>query len=207
MQYSLEIIMGSLIALSIFSLTLILERFWSIVYRVKEPDAKVKDQLLEYLSQKKYGDAASLCRLQSHPAFHVVLTLVEHIYDSNRTKDFQDIATQAILEETRNLEKYVSPLGTVSTVAPSLGLLGTVTGMIKSFSAFEQGASRSTELFGGIDEALITTAVGLVIAIPALVMYNYFVRRVATVVDEINLLVDIALKILDKNNVSKVARR
>ncbi len=210
MQYSLEIVMGGLIVLSILSLTLILERLWSITYQIRSLDQSVKDQLLEYLIQKKYDDAASLCRLQSHPAFKVVSAMIEHILNSKQNKavkDIKDIATESLLKETRFLEKFIPPLGTISTVAPSLGLLGTVTGMIKSFSAFEQGVSRSTELFGGIDEALVTTAVGLVIAIPALVMYNYFVRRVGRVVDETNILINIVIKLFYKDSAVKIAKK
>ena len=210
MQYSLEIVMGGLIALSVISLTLILERLWSITYQIRSLDQSVKDQLLEYLMQKKYDDAASLCRLHSHSAFKVVSEMIEHILDSKKNKtakDLKDIATESLLKETRFLEKFIPPLGTISTVAPSLGLLGTVTGMIKSFSAFGQGVSRSAELFGGIDEALVTTAVGLVIAIPALVMYNYFVRRVGSVVNETNILIDIVIKLFYKDSAVKIAKK
>ena len=210
MQYSLEIITGSLIILSVLSLTLILERLWSIVYKIKTLDRAVEEQLLEYLFHKEYDDAASLCRLQTHPAFQVVLKLLEHLlsHKTKTGKDLKDVANEAILEQTHLLEKFVPPLGTISTVAPSLGLLGTVTGMIKSFSAFEQGASRSAELFGGIDEALITTAIGLVIAIPALVMYNYFVRRIANVINETNILSEIVLKNFQKiPENKKIARK
>ena len=211
MQYSLEIITGSLIVLSVLSLTLILERLWSIVHRIKTLDRAVEEQLLDYLFHKKYDDAASLCRLQTHPAFQVVLKLIEHLLSYKKktkaSKDLRDVANEAILEQTHLLEKFVPPLGTISTVAPSLGLLGTVTGMIKSFSAFEQGASRSAELFGGIDEALITTAIGLVIAIPALVMYNYFVRRIANIINETNILSEIVLKNFQKIPESKKIAR
>ncbi len=209
MQYSLEIITGSLVFLSVFSLTLIFERSWSIVHRIKRIDRSVEGKLLDYLLQKEHSDAASLCRLQTHPAFHVALELIEYVLNYKRTKeskDLRDVANEAILEQTRRLERFVPPLGTISTVAPSLGLLGTVTGMIKSFSAFEQGASRSAELFGGIDEALITTAIGLVIAIPALVMYNYFVRRTASIVDETSALAEIVLKNLQKMLEKKMVR-
>lgn len=87
------------------------------------------------------------------------------------------------------LSKRLSLLGTISTVSPLIGLLGTVTGMIKSFHAFEAGGGAGLErplLLGGIDEALITTCFGLIIAIPALIAYNAYAARVNGILDELD---------------------
>lgn len=97
-------------------------------------------------------------------------------------------AMKECIEETANqvihhLERYVSALGTIAAVAPLLGLLGTVFGMIKVFNAILlQGAGNPSILAGGISEALITTATGLAVAIPALVLHRYFERRIDTLV-------------------------
>jgi len=80
--------------------------------------------------------------------------------------------------ETPHLERYLRVLGTVVTVAPLLGLLGTVVGMIRVFNVIAiQGVGDPGALAGGIQEALYTTAVGLSVAIPSLVFYNYFRHR------------------------------
>jgi len=77
------------------------------------------------------------------------------------------------------LERYLNTLGTIATVSPLLGLLGSVTGMIRTFGALTSGVSGDpASLAGGISEALITTAAGLMIAIPALVAYRYLRGRV-----------------------------
>ncbi|MEA3493132.1 MAG: MotA/TolQ/ExbB proton channel family protein [Candidatus Margulisiibacteriota bacterium] len=80
----------------------------------------------------------------------------------------------------QDLEKNIDILGIVAHVAPLLGLLGTVTGMIRAFMRIEELAGRvnASVLAGGIWEALLTTAFGLVVAIPSFVMYHYFNRRV-----------------------------
>jgi biopolymer transport protein ExbB len=81
-------------------------------------------------------------------------------------------------QEVPRLEKYLGVLGTVVSISPLLGLLGTVTGMIGVFQVVaSQGAGQATALAGGISEALITTATGLTIAIPALAFYNYFAGK------------------------------
>ena len=76
-------------------------------------------------------------------------------------------------------ERFLNPLGTVATITPLLGLLGTVIGMIKVFAEIQlAGVGNAGNLAGGISEALITTAAGLSVAIPALICHRYFIRRV-----------------------------
>lgn len=79
-----------------------------------------------------------------------------------------------------DMERFLSPLGTVAAIAPLIGLLGTVVGMIEVFSVIVagDGASRTADLAGGISRALVTTAAGLTVAIPALMFHRYFLRRV-----------------------------
>lgn len=94
-------------------------------------------------------------------------------------ESIQEAASHVIHE----LERYLNTLGTVAAIAPLLGLLGTVIGMIKVFSEImAQGTGNAAVLAGGISEALITTAAGLSVAIPALIMHRYFIRRIDTLV-------------------------
>ena len=99
----------------------------------------------------------------------------------------RDIMKDAIEETGRHvvheLERYLNSLGTIAAITPLLGLLGTVIGMIKVFSAITAfGVGDPTVLAGGIAEALITTAAGLTVAIPALIGYRYYRNRVDTLV-------------------------
>lgn len=94
-------------------------------------------------------------------------------------ESIQDAASHVVHE----LERYLNTLGTIAAIAPLLGLLGTVVGMIKVFSQImAQGTGNASALAGGISEALITTAAGLVVAIPALVMHRYFTGRIDAIV-------------------------
>lgn len=99
----------------------------------------------------------------------------------------RDVMKESIQEAAshvvHNLEKYLNTLGTVAAVAPLLGLLGTVVGMIRVFTEITvQGTGNANALAGGISEALITTATGLAVAIPALVMHRYFTGKIDTIV-------------------------
>lgn len=94
-------------------------------------------------------------------------------------ESIQEAASHVVHE----LERYLNTLGTIAAVAPLLGLLGTVVGMIKVFAEImAQGTGNASALAGGISEALITTAAGLAVAIPALVMHRYFIGRIDAIV-------------------------
>ena len=102
----------------------------------------------------------------------------------------RDTVKEAVQEvgrrEAAHLERYVGVLGTVANVAPLLGLMGTVTGMIKAFTVISvQGMGSPASLAAGISEALVTTAAGLTVAIPAFVAYRYFLGKVDRIVLEL----------------------
>jgi biopolymer transport protein ExbB len=99
----------------------------------------------------------------------------------------RDVMKESIQEAAshvvHDLERYLNALGTIAAVTPLLGLLGTVVGMIKVFTEImAQGTGNASVLAGGISEALITTAAGLSVAIPSLIMHRYFVGRIDTIV-------------------------
>lgn len=90
---------------------------------------------------------------------------------------------EAAAQVVHEMQHYLSTLGTIAAITPLLGLLGTVIGMIKVFSEIMvQGTGNASVLAGGISEALITTASGLAVAIPALIMHRFFERRIQSIV-------------------------
>ena len=102
----------------------------------------------------------------------------------------RDVMKESIQEAAahvvHDLERYLNTLGTIAAIAPLLGLLGTVVGMIKVFAEImTQGTGNASALAGGISEALITTAAGLTVAIPALVMHRYFTGKIDGIVVEL----------------------
>jgi biopolymer transport protein ExbB len=184
-----------LIITSILMLTVVLERGYVLFRQNSNLKTAEQRELLRLIREKRYDEAASFCRLHQHPAYRLVLSVLEN---RNGELSLEDIAEEAALNERKNLERYVSILGTFSTLAPMLGLLGTVTGMIKAFSAFANTASKASQLSIGVEEALVTTCLGLIVAIPSLVFYNNYVSRVNTLLAESDLVLDIIITDINK---------
>ena len=163
---------------SIMALAIIIERFISL--RVIEAGANRfvsrTREILKGVEPRKVDKILALCEMTSSPPARVLEAGI-------RKKDLgRDETREAIQDagslEIPHLERYLRILGTVVTIAPLLGLLGTVVGMIRVFNVIAiQGVGDAGALAGGIQEALYTTAVGLSIAIPSLVFYNYFHHR------------------------------
>lgn len=130
-------------------------------------------------------DTAKLKTLkQSSPLGRILAAGLSNAYHGREVmkESIQEAASHVVHE----LERYLNTLGTIAAVTPLLGLLGTVMGMIKVFSEImTQGTGNASVLAGGISEALITTAAGLSVAIPALVMHRYFVGRIDGIVVEL----------------------
>ena len=138
-------------------------------------------QVSEWLKNQQL-DAEKLRRLrQSSPLGEILaagLANARHGRDIMK-ESIEDAASHVV----HRLEKYLNALGTIAAITPLLGLLGTVIGMIRVFSEIMlEGTGNAGVLAGGISEALITTASGLSIAIPALMMHRYYVRRVDSIV-------------------------
>lgn len=106
--------------------------------------------------------------------------LAAGVASSQRGREVMKEAMEEVASQvSHDLERYLTSLGVIASVSPLLGLLGTVVGMIKVFTALMlEGAGNANVLAGGISQALITTAAGLSVAIPALIFHRFFLRRV-----------------------------
>lgn len=147
----------------------------------------------ELLKQRRYGDAQTLCRKDGSAVSRVVEVALA-VRGQPRAA-IKERLEEAGRRETAELERYSGVLGTVASIAPLLGLLGTVWGMILTFDVIqEQGVGVVGSLAGGISQALITTMAGLSVGIPALIGYRWILGKV----DELTLeLEDTALAVLD----------
>jgi len=176
-----SLISAILILISILMLTVALERGY-VLFRANTP--LVLDEartLMQLISGKKLEQAIEFCKGKAHPAYRSIARILEN---KSTHSDLESLAREEIMYEQNLLERFTSFLGTTTTLAPMLGLLGTVTGMIKAFSAFARAAGKADQLTIGIHEALITTTLGLMIAIPALVFFNLYVKRTNQLMDE-----------------------
>jgi biopolymer transport protein ExbB len=161
-------------------MAIICERFWSLRRKKILPlDLVPKVWALE---REKKLDAVTIRRIKVSSPLGAILAagLVNQRYGREIMKESIEDAGRQVAHE---LEKYLNTLGTLATVTPLLGLLGTVSGMIETFSATVQyGVGDPAHLGGGISMALINTAAGLVVAIPSLTFHRYFEGLVDTYV-------------------------
>jgi len=178
------IFMWPILLFSLIALAVIIERF--IVFHkakinVNEFLTKVRKALLVNRNVK---EAIKVCEQYRGPVASVIKAGLLR-YGRDR-EDIEKTIENAALYELDRLERRLSILATTANVEPMLGFLGTVSGMIKSFGTLAtQGLSNPGAVAAGISEALITTAAGLIIAIPAQIAFNYFTTKVTRFVRDI----------------------
>jgi biopolymer transport protein ExbB len=169
--------------LSLVALAIIIERLW-VLRRSNFLQTSTVETLSGLLASDKFQGAIDFCRRHPSPFTDLVTALVE-----NRRAPYEEL--KEILEDTgrlqlAGLQRGLPALATIVAGAPLLGLLGTVIGMIKIFSVVATAGSGITEqLSSGISQALITTATGLVIAIPALFTHSYLEARAVGILSDI----------------------
>ena len=174
------IVMVPIILCSIVAVAIILERLWTLREQRVVPE-ELTDKVWHWVENRSLSDKQILALEQHSPLGRMLAAGI-----SNRHRD-RAVMIEAIEDAGRHvahdLERYLGMLGTIAAVSPLLGLLGTVTGMIRTFKAITvAGVGNPTAMAGGIAEALITTAAGLIIAIPALMAFRYLRGRVDALV-------------------------
>ncbi|MGD2127782.1 MAG: MotA/TolQ/ExbB proton channel family protein [Lysobacterales bacterium] len=165
-------LMVPIILCSVLALTIIAERFWALRrHRVVPPGVgkQVEDWAARHELDRRHID-----QLRAGSALGRVLAAA--LVNRHRSRD---LIKEAVEDTGRHvvheLERFLNTLGTIAGISPLLGLLGTVIGMIKVFSAIlAHGVGDASQLAGGISQALITTAAGLTVAIPSFFFYRYF---------------------------------
>ncbi|MCM8818970.1 MAG: MotA/TolQ/ExbB proton channel family protein [Candidatus Omnitrophica bacterium] len=166
--------------LSIYSWYVIIEKFFII------RNAYKKNKIFEsYLVSKK-----EIKKIPSpiYSIFHYVQSLLK--YEKMDFETAKKYIEKGFIKEQINLERNLTSLATISAVAPFLGLLGTVWGLLIAFTNMSiTGSSSIRVVAGGVAEALITTVIGLLVAIPAAVGYNYFKDKVQNLMEEMEVLI------------------
>lgn len=181
-----------IILCSIAAMAIVAERFWTL-QRKKILPPELVPQLWRLAKDDKIDDV-TLRRIKLSSPLGSILAaglLNKHHGREMMKTSIEETGRQVVHE----LERFLNPLGTIASITPLLGLLGTVVGMIKVFAAIMvHGVGDPGILAGGISEALLTTAAGLTVAIPSLIFHRYFER----LVDEYVLnMEEEALKLID----------
>lgn len=179
-------LMWPIIICSILALGVTIERVWHL-YGAKIDTKKFMEAITAAIKRNKIMQAIELCDQTPGPIAHIMKAGISK-HDRSRA-EVKEAIEDVGLHEVARLEKNLNILATIAYIAPLLGLLGTVTGMIKAFQVIQQKAAAAYpvspgDLAGGIWEALITTAAGLAVAVIFYVAYNYLVSRVENIVLE-----------------------
>lgn len=187
------IILASILALAVF-----IERF--ITLRKVEANGKmIKDKMREKLKGLRVDEAIAVCENNEGAAANIIKAGLE-VADRPR-EEIEKAMEDAAKSEIPKLNRYLPVLGTIVSVSTLLGLLGTVLGMIVSSTVLStQGMSNPSKLIGGIAQALITTAAGLIVAIPALIGYNYLVAKIDSIINDIENVTTDLIKLLKKKD-------
>ena len=180
------ILMWPIFFCSFVALAIIIERML-FLRRASINTREFMETIRQVLRQDRIQEAIQICDETDAP---IARLMKAGVLKHDRGKDeIREAIQDAGNLEMPHLERHLSALATCANVAPLLGLLGTVTGMIKAFDQIQnrRGLVNPSDLAEGIGNALITTAAGLVVAIPALVVYNHLVTRVDNLVVEMEI--------------------
>ena len=177
-------IMWPIIACSIWGLAIIIDKLFYL-HQISVDMNKFLKKIFATMKERKIREAIDICESSTTP-MAAILKAGLLKYDYSR-QEIREAMEDVSLYQIPRLEKNLAYLATIAHISPLLGLLGTVTGMVRSFQAIQiQAASfhpvTAGDLAGGIWEALLTTVVGLIVAIPAFFAYNYLVTRVNNVI-------------------------
>jgi biopolymer transport protein ExbB len=172
------ILMPFIILCSVIATIITIER---LIYfrKIKVDEEKMIARLKAALEKKHFDEALSICDTNPSPVTNLMKVGIE--YRNYETRVIKEMVQDAASMEIPKLERNLSTLGTCSNLAPLLGLLGTVFGNIQSFGVLSSTLGAAGDPLGlarGIAEALITTAAGIIVAIPAIIAYNYLVNKV-----------------------------
>ena len=180
-------ILWVLVIISIGAFAVVLEIIVFFARNEKNIGDTFKDEILSLVANKKIDEAIALCDTKKSCVASAVKKFLQKAPKGIDVQDYEFILKEITIKETSPYESRLNLLASVISISPMLGLLGTVTGMIRAFTNISKyGAGDAAIVADGIAEALLTTAAGLMIAIPVIVIYNYLNRRLEKMENEID---------------------
>ncbi|MGB9553623.1 MAG: MotA/TolQ/ExbB proton channel family protein [Candidatus Caldatribacteriaceae bacterium] len=189
-------IMYPIVACSVIALAIFLER-WYVLRHSREEVKKYLRLVRKALSRRDLQAVLEASQKFPMPASRIILAGLKK-YFAGQPKEAKEAMEVRAMQELPSYERRLSTLVVIANISPLLGLLGTVTGMIKTFSVIAAiGVGKPTEMAGGISEALLTTAAGLSVAIPTVVMHHYLSRLAEHIIDDIERLSTEVLEVME----------
>ena len=195
-----EVTLWILIILSVFSLTFILERFISL-RKIKDNSQKTNLRIQEALQANNLKDIEDLARDRDTLEGRALAYGLRHSKE-NGPEDLPEIFNSYALTERPRLERYLNFLATVGSNAPFIGLLGTVFGIMDAFRELSGSQGDNAAVMLGISKALVATGVGLLVAIPAVIAYNYFQRQVRAIFQSLESVRDVCIALAKTKKVN-----
>jgi biopolymer transport protein ExbB len=192
-------ILWIIIGLSFLAVVIVVER---ILYlkKIKVDEEKLFLRVKAALEKGHFDEALFMCESNLSPITGIMKAAIEHRDEEPYV--LKETLKDAASQQTPLLEKNLSNLGTIAHISPLLGLLGTVTGNINAFGVLGSFGSVSdpSVLAKGISEALITTAAGLIVSIPAVIFYNFFITKINNILVEMENQVNDMILLIKKVN-------
>ncbi|MEE8156949.1 MAG: MotA/TolQ/ExbB proton channel family protein [Gammaproteobacteria bacterium] len=169
-------LMWPILVCSVGALAIIVERLWTLQQKNVVP-SDLSEKVWRWVRNNQLDDRHIKALRDSSPLGQILAAGLA--YRARAREVIKEAVEDTGRHVVHELERYINSLGTIAMISPLLGLLGTVIGMVKVFAAITtHGVGNPTVLAGGISEALITTAAGLTVAIPALIGYRYLRGRI-----------------------------
>ncbi|MCB0357856.1 MAG: MotA/TolQ/ExbB proton channel family protein [Bdellovibrionales bacterium] len=195
-----EVTLWLLILLSIFSIAFIFERFFTLS-KVKSNSLKVTQRIHEALQSNNLNEIEDLSRDRETFEGRALSYGLRHAKD-NGAEGLEEIFNSYALIERPRFEKYLNFLATVGSNAPFIGLLGTVFGIMDAFRELATSQGDASAVMLGISKALVATGVGLLVAIPAVIAFNYFQKQVKLIMQSLESVKDICLALAKTKKVN-----
>lgn len=199
-QVADQVVLWILIVLSVLSIGMILERYFAL-FKVSSESGRIREKVKAALQSNSVEDVESISKDIGSLEGRAASYALKHMRDSG-SRGLEEVFNSFALTEKPDLERFLSFLATVGSNAPYIGLLGTVLGIMKAFNdlASTTDAGQQT-VMAGISLALVSTAAGLFVAIPAVISYNYFSKKVRSIMQSLDSVKELCLAYAKKKGV------
>lgn len=176
-HYADQAVLILLVLMSVVSVGMIFERFVAL-RKVSQDSEAIRAKIRQALHEGNLAGFEDLARDTSSLEGRAASQALRHLNETGLA-GFEEVFNTFMLNEKPSLERYLAPLATIASNAPFIGLLGTVLGIMKAFNDLAQASDAGQQtVMAGISIALVATAAGLFVAIPAGIFYNYYTRKV-----------------------------
>lgn len=190
-QIAHEVTLWLLVVLSVLSLAFILERLFTLG-RVRRDSQKIADRVREILQSNNLNELEDMAKDKSTLEGRALAFGLRHVRERG-VNGLEQIFDSYAATERPNLDRHLGFLATVGSNAPFIGLLGTVFGVMDALQGMAISQGENGAVMGGISQALVATAIGLMVAIPAVIAYNYFQKQVKGVMLSLQSVKDLCL--------------